>query len=47
LLAPLIAAGKKFGVATPTTERLGAMIAEMEEGKRNFSPRNLAELDRG
>lgn len=46
LLAPVIAAGKKGGVTTATTERLGAMIAEMEEGKRDFSPENLAELDR-
>ena len=46
LLAPVIAAGRKSGVATPATERLGAMIAEMEEGKRGFSPDNLAELDR-
>ena len=46
LLAPVIAAARKFGVATRTTERLGAMIAEMEAGKRGFSPENLAELDR-
>src|ERR1051325_1864135 len=46
LLAPVIAAGKRGGVATPTTERLDAMIAEMEAGKRGFSPENLAELDR-
>jgi len=46
LLAPVLAAGKKFGVATPATERLAGMIAEMEEGKRGFSPDNLAELDR-
>jgi 2-dehydropantoate 2-reductase len=46
LLAPVIAAGRKSVVATRTTERLGAMIAEMEEGKRGFSPENLAELDR-
>jgi 2-dehydropantoate 2-reductase len=46
LLAPVIAAGKKGGVATPTTERLDAMIAEMEDGRRVFSPENLAELDR-
>jgi 2-dehydropantoate 2-reductase len=46
LLAPVIAAGKKCGVATPATERLGAMIAEMEAGQRGFSPDNLAELDR-
>jgi ketopantoate reductase len=46
LLAPVIAAGKKGGVATRTTERLDAMIADMEAGKRGFSPENLAELDR-
>ena len=46
LLAPVIAGGKRFGVATAVTERLGAMIAEMEDGKRDFSPDNLAELDR-
>jgi 2-dehydropantoate 2-reductase len=46
LLAPAIAAGRKFGVATPTTERLAAMVAEMEDGRRGFSPDNLAELDR-
>jgi 2-dehydropantoate 2-reductase len=46
LLAPVIAAAKKFGVATAMTKRLGAMIAEMEDGKRGFSPDNLAELDR-
>jgi hypothetical protein len=43
----VIAAGEKFSVATPTTQRLAAMIAEMENGKRYFSPDNLAELDRG
>jgi 2-dehydropantoate 2-reductase len=46
LLAPVNAAGRKYGVATPTTERLGAMIAEMEAGTRGFSPENLAELGR-
>jgi 2-dehydropantoate 2-reductase len=46
LLAPVIAAGRKGGVSTPATERLGAMIAEMEEGKRGFSEGNLADLDR-
>lgn len=46
LFAPVIAAGKRRGIATPTAERLGLMIAEMEEGKRGFSPENLAELDR-
>ena len=46
LLSPAIAAGEKYGVATPTTQKLAAMIAEMENGKRGFSPENLAELDR-
>ena len=46
LLAPVLAAARKGGVATPTTERLGAMIAEIEEGKRGFTPDNLAELGR-
>jgi ketopantoate reductase len=46
LLAPVIAGGKQFGVATAVAERLGAMIAEMEDGKRDFSPDNLVELDR-
>ena len=47
LLAPVIAAGKKFGVVTLATQRLAVMIAEMEDGKRGFSPGNLAEFDRG
>ena len=46
LLGPVLATGRKFGIATPTTERLAGMIAEMEDGKRDFSPDNLAELDR-
>jgi 2-dehydropantoate 2-reductase len=46
LLAPVIAAGKKHGCATVTTERLAAMIEEIESGKRGFSPDNLAELGR-
>jgi hypothetical protein len=33
-------------VATAVTERLAAMIIEMEDGKRSFSPDNLADLDR-
>jgi 2-dehydropantoate 2-reductase len=44
LLGPVIAAGEQFGIATPTTQRLAAMIAEMEDGKRGFSPDNLVEL---
>jgi 2-dehydropantoate 2-reductase len=46
LLGPVIAAGGTHGVATPTVERLAAMIAEMETGKRDFSPENLVELAR-
>ena len=46
LLSPVIAAGRKHGVATPTVERLAAMIAGMEGGKRDFSQQNLAELAR-
>ena len=44
LLGPVIEAGKRHGVATPTVERLAAMIAEMEDGRRGFSPDNLVEL---
>jgi 2-dehydropantoate 2-reductase len=47
LLAPVIAAGRKHSIATPTVERLAAMIAEMESGKRDFAEENLAELSRG
>jgi len=47
LFAPVIATGKKFGVPTPTVERLDAMIAEMENGKRDFLQGNLAELENG
>ena len=46
LLGPVIAAGTNHGVATPTVERLAAMIAEMEAGKRGFTPENLTELSR-
>jgi len=44
LLAPVIAAGQEHGIAMPTVERLAAMIAEMEGGKRDFSTENLAKL---
>jgi 2-dehydropantoate 2-reductase len=47
MFAPVIAAGKTHGIATPTVERLDAMISEMESGKRDFSAENLAELSRG
>ena len=42
--APVIAAGKRHGIATPTLERLATMIREMEDGQRDFSRDNLAEL---
>ncbi len=45
LLAPVSAAARKSGLAIPATERLAGMIAEIESGKRDFSPDNLAELD--
>ena len=44
--AEIPAAGRQHGVATPTVERLDAMIAEMEQGRRDFSQDNLAELGR-
>ena len=44
LLGPVTAAGRRYGVATPTVERLAAMIAEMEAGKRDFSTKNLSRL---
>src|SRR5215475_15919433 len=46
MFAPVLAAGRQHGVATPTVERLSAMIAEMEQGRRDFTAENLAELDR-
>jgi 2-dehydropantoate 2-reductase len=46
MFGPVIAAGQAHGVATPTVARLSAMIAEMESGKRDFSPENLMELGR-
>lgn len=46
MFAPVIAAGRQHGVATPTVERLSAMIVEMETSKRDFTPDNLAELGR-
>jgi 2-dehydropantoate 2-reductase len=44
LLDPVIEAGQRHGVTTPTVARLAAMIAEMENGRRGFSTDNLAEL---
>jgi 2-dehydropantoate 2-reductase len=46
LLGPVIEAGRRHGVATPTVARLAAMIAEMEDGQRDFSEGNLLELSR-
>ena len=46
LLGPVIAAGHRHGVGTPTVERLAAMIGEIEDGRREFSQDNLAELER-
>jgi 2-dehydropantoate 2-reductase len=44
LLGPVIVAGQRHGVATPTVARLAAMIGEMENGQRGFGQDNLAEL---
>lgn len=46
LLGPVNTSAAKHGVATPTVNRLAAMIAEMEAGTRDFSAENLAELSR-
>ena len=46
MFAPVIESGRRHGVATPTVARLAAMIAEMEQGKRDFTPENLVELGR-
>jgi len=46
LLGPVIEAGRRRGVATPTVARLSQMITEMEGGRRGFSQENLAELSR-
>jgi len=45
LLGPVVTAGGRHRIATPTVERLAAMIAEIENGERGFSPDNLAELE--
>jgi 2-dehydropantoate 2-reductase len=44
LLGPVNDAARRHGVATPTVARLAAMITEMENGRRDFSQQNLAEL---
>lgn len=45
-LGPIADTGRKVGVPTPMTVRLIEMIIEMEDGKRTFSPDNMAELAR-
>jgi 2-dehydropantoate 2-reductase len=44
LLRPVIDAGRRHAVATPTIARLAAMIAGIESGQRGFSTDNLVEL---
>lgn len=43
-LAPVLAAGRARGLATPALARLAAMIAEIEEGRRAQADGNLLEL---
>ncbi|WP_299819669.1 2-dehydropantoate 2-reductase [uncultured Jannaschia sp.] len=43
-LGPIVATGRAHGLATPLTERLMAMIAEIERGERPLSRDNLTEL---
>ncbi len=43
-LGPIVSTGRQVGVPTPLTARLIEMIVEMEQGQRQFSPDNLAEL---
>jgi 2-dehydropantoate 2-reductase len=43
-LAPVIEAARRYGIATPTLERLAAMIRELEDDRRGFSRGNLTEL---
>jgi len=43
-LAPVIEAARRYGIATPTLERLAAMIHELEDDRRGFSRGNLTEL---
>jgi 2-dehydropantoate 2-reductase len=45
-LGPIVAFGNKHGVRTPCTERLIAMIHEIEDGNRPRAWENLAELAR-
>ena len=43
-LVPIVAAGKKHGIACPKLAGLIDMIHEVEDGKRSLSDRNLDEL---
>ena len=43
-LGPIVAAGRRAGIATPLTARLIAMVAEIESGTRALDRKNLAEL---
>lgn len=45
-LGPIVSTGQRLGVPTPLTARLIAMIVEMEQGQRSFSPDNMLELER-
>lgn len=45
-LGPIVAAGEKAGVPTPITQRLIAMVQEIESGTRPQGRENLAELAR-
>jgi 2-dehydropantoate 2-reductase len=43
-LGPIVADGAAVGVATPVTQRLIAMIHEIEDGARPLDRANLADL---
>lgn len=45
-LGPIVAAGRKHGLAVPLTERLIGMVSEIEAGKRPLAADNLVELAR-
>jgi len=43
-LGPVVAEGAAFGVATPVTKRLIAMIHQIEDGRRRMDRANLLDL---
>jgi len=45
-LGPIVQFGRERGVPSPVTERLIAMIHEIEDGRRSLDWKNLAELSR-